>query len=410
MLNVINKIKLTPKEKKFDFLENRSSARNAVVTKELIKSSDAFVKNEMPFSLGKNLSQIKKFDNKMYLLDLSGNLYLLEGSERKICEGYKFSNDFKMGYVDYQDKTATIIFSQKSSVLLIGGLPSLLPFTGLDYVYAFGRIFYYDKNVLYFTKAYDFFGEPEGAVNIEDVAGKFRKLYVIHDDLYVICSKRIYKIPRFSSVNDITLNVMQLVVKDIFNNAVFGIGDKVYYFEDYKLCCFDGKTIKKYDTLLNDKEYVLYLTSTGEIDGVINILVGYHATNTDYVYQYDTTNNTQCFIEIKGKFMPWYSACISPNGELMTLSSDATVDLTYTSEYTDFSDENVKLAYSVSGYSSHNISIDLESEFGKKTIFFNKGYNRVFCNFKFNLLKMKVGVTANNFQLKNLKIQYTTTD
>ena len=408
MLNVINKINLNPREKQFDFLQNKNNGHNAIVTKDCIKSTMGFLANGMPLSQPTKIVQVKSFDGSTYILDSNGYLYKHEGEERKVCD-LRFSTDYKMGYVDYQERTAIIVFSSISSVLLDDGIPYTLPYTGVDYAYAFGRIFYFTKNALYFSKPYEFFGEPDGAINIEDVAGQFRKLYVIHDDLYVICSKRIYKIPRFASVDDIRLNVLQLVVKNVSSKVVFGIGDKVYFLEDYKICCFDGKTIRKIPTCLNANDYVLYVGNSGEDDGIINVHVNRRATGKNYVFRFDTTTEDQSLIEFSGKLMPYFSACISSDGKFMELSSDATVNVNYASNSTDFSDEQEKLAYSISGYSSEIINLTLEGEFGLKTIQFNKGYNCVYCNFKFNTIKISFSTTAKDFVLQNLKIKYTVT-
>ena len=284
MLNSLKPVDLKIQEHLFDFNKNKQVAFNANAYSEKLESSVGFVKSDMPFSVDNEVLQMKYFDGKLYLVLSDGYLYAYEGYVKKICD-VKISSTLNFGYVDFRGNKSLIVASASNSVLLYDNELYILPFSTADFQYAFGRIFYYKDNTIFFTKQYDFFSEPEGAIKIDDL-NSFRKLYLIHDELFLICQHEIYKIPRFADAKEIKLTVVPVNVENINLNTIWGVDDCIYFLKGRDLCKFDGKNITSFTTCISSHDYIIDTVNTGVHNGYVNIRV-INNERGNMLYQYN---------------------------------------------------------------------------------------------------------------------------
>lgn len=408
MINSLKTVDLKLQEFNFDFQENKKTVFNADVYSDRIKGSLGFILNDMPFAESSQITELKYFDGVLYVTLNDGYIYYYDGGLIKLCD-VKLYNRFNIGYVDYKGKKCLAIISTFKSVLISDGECLQMPFNSIDFQYAFGRIFYVVNETIYFTKPYDYFSGPEGAIKLDSLNG-FRKLYLIHDELYVICKNSISKISRFASPDDLKLEVVPVNVENVSPNLIFGIGDFVYFMQERDMCKFDGKTIKTFTTCIPSPEYIMFTTESGAYKNGINLRVKKNDERGNLLYRYDTVNETETLIDYTGKLFAGYSSCVASNGDLMSLDKQGKRDVVYRSKDTDFSIMKNKRTYSICGYASTEANVTLIGDFGEKTFSFKKGYNEVFCNLE--SLSFKVTITSNSedFLIQGLKIKFTTID
>ncbi len=414
MLNTLKKVNMKIQEKKFDFLKDREMALNMDVFPDHVEGSLSFIPSTKPFDIGTDSTQIKILDNILYITSKDGYMYYNEVFDEKLCD-YRISSNFDIGYVDYNGAKSILVVSMYNSILYHDYQAYKLPFLSTNFAYAYGRIFYIYDGILYYTKPFDYFGEPDGVIKVSSQIGEIRKVFYMRGEIYVFYEKAIIKIPTFSNSSELKIITVPVGVNIPYGEVLYKIDECIYYLEYRTLVKFNGTSLEKIDTCLPEKEYPISPLRAGEYNGEINILTYYfdeiqETYVANYMYTYNTRTHQERFVEYEGVLMPWISGIITKNGQFAYVGRTEKTNNNYTSKSTDLSVNKIKTAYSICAHVSAPTEITVTGDFGEKKLFFNKGYNEIFCNFDFYELKINVYSFAENYVIKDLIIKFTTID
>ena len=407
MLSTIKKADIKIHSAQIDFSKECLKAINVDVYSDRVEGTLGFVKTYMPFGLGNDATQVKRFDDTLYMTSIDGYLYYNMGVLERFCD-LKIAKNFILDYVDYNNQKCLIVVSSSNSIIRYGVENLLLPIKSHSFAYAFGRIFYCYDNKVCFTKPYDYFGEPDGVINIDANFGNLMKVFLLYDDVFIVCNKAILKVPRFSCNADLKVFPVQEFVNATIQDAVYKIENDIYFMDNYDICKFNGDSIERFETCLSSGKYSYNYITFGCSEGQINIPVKSLEDEVNLLYVYDTKTKRERLITYQGKIMSYICSCITEDGRLSFIENGVNADISYLSKNTNLSVDKLKTVYSVCGYVSAPTSITFTGDFGEKTVYFDKGYNEVYCNFKFYDFKMKIASNASDYQIKGLTLKYST--